>query len=112
MDLDSKVIVFMGDSITEFWQRESDFFSKNSNFINKGVSGQTTTQMLHRFQKDVIDLNPSTVIVLAGINDIAENSGPISIDAIRDNIIDMVDLALNSNIKVILCTVLPANHFK
>jgi len=111
MDLDSKVIVFMGDSITEFWQRESDFFSKNSNFINKGVSGQTTTQMLHRFQKDVIDLNPSTVIVLAGINDIAENSGPILIDAIRDNIIDMVDLALNSNIKIILCTVLPANHF-
>jgi lysophospholipase L1-like esterase len=101
MDLDSKVIVFMGDSITEFWQRESDFFSKNSNFINKGVSGQTTTQMLHRFQKDVIDLNPSTVIVLAGINDIAENSGPILIDAIRDNIIDMVDLALNSNIKII-----------
>jgi lysophospholipase L1-like esterase len=111
MSFDSKDIVFMGDSITEFWKRESDFFSNNPNFINKGISGQTSPQMLLRFQRDVIEIQPSTVVILAGINDIAENSGPITLEAITDNIIAMCEMAKTNAIDVILCSVLPANHF-
>lgn len=104
-------IVFMGDSITEFWKvNDPDFFSLN-NFIDRGISGQTTPQMLLRFRQDVINLHPSTVVILAGINDIAENTGPITIEQIMGNIISMVELAKVNKIKVILCTVLPANKF-
>ena len=107
----SKNIVFMGDSITEFWKvNDSIFFSENP-FINRGISGQTTSQMAHRFQQDVINLKPSTVVILAGINDIAENSGPISLNEILNNIIKMVALANENQIKAILCSVLPANKF-
>jgi len=107
----TKNVVFMGDSITEFWKIEdSAFFSSNS-FINRGISGQTTPQMLLRFRQDVIDLKPSKVVILAGINDIAENTGPISLNQIIGNIISMVELAEANKIKVILCSVLPANNF-
>lgn len=111
MNFESRIIIFIGDSITEFWQKESDFFANNSNFINKGISGQTTSQILPRFQNDVIDRKPSTVVILAGINDIAENSGPISLEGIRNNIIEMTKIAKANAIEVILCSVLPANHF-
>lgn len=107
----SKEIVFMGDSITEFWKARSDFFSENRNYINKGISGQTTSQMLPRFQQDVIDLKPTKVVILAGINDIAENTGFISIEEILENCITMIELALKHKIKVVLCSVLPANTF-
>lgn len=101
----------MGDSITEFWKpNDSTFFSANS-FIDRGISGQTTPQMLLRFRQDVIDLKPSKVVILAGINDIAENTGPITVQQIMDNIISMTELAQTHNIKVILCSVLPANAF-
>lgn len=104
-------IVLLGDSITEFWKvNDKDFFNSN-NLINRGISGQTTPQMLFRFQQDVIDLKPSKVVILAGINDIAENTGPIPIQAVYDNIVSMVELAKANKIKVILCTVLPANSF-
>ncbi len=107
----SNNIVFMGDSITEFWKvNDSSFFSENP-FINRGISGQTTSQMLHRFPQDVINLKPSTVVILAGINDIAENSGPITLNEILENIKAMVALANENHIKVILCSVLPANKF-
>jgi lysophospholipase L1-like esterase len=107
----TNTIVFMGDSITEFWKvNDPDFFSSN-NFIDRGISGQTTPQMLLRFRQDVINLKPSTVIILAGINDIAENTGPITIEQIMGNIISMVELAKANKIKVILCSVLPANKF-
>lgn len=107
----SKSVVFMGDSITEFWKpNDSTFFSANS-FIDRGISGQTTPQMLLRFRQDVIDLKPSKVVILAGINDIAENTGPITVQQIMDNIISMTELAQTHNIKVILCSVLPANAF-
>ena len=106
----SKRIVFMGDSITEFWKvNDSSFFDKSK--INRGISGQTTPQMLLRFPQDVISLKPEVVIILAGINDIAENTGPISNEGILENIIAMSELARANNIKVILCSVLPANRF-
>jgi lysophospholipase L1-like esterase len=111
MNSESKVIVFMGDSITEFWKVKSNFFSNNPSYSNKGISGQTTAQMLPRFQKDVVDMQPSTVVILAGINDIAENTGPITLEAIMDNIIVMTEMAKTNAIDVILCSVLPANHF-
>jgi lysophospholipase L1-like esterase len=107
----SKRVVLMGDSITEFWQPSyPDFYTQNG-FINRGISGQTTPQMLLRFRSDVIELQPEAVVILAGINDIAENTGPISLEATMGNIISMVELAKANNIKVVLCSVLPANVF-
>lgn len=104
-------VVFMGDSITEFWKvNDGNFFSANP-YYDRGISGQTTPQMLLRFRQDVIDLKPSAVVILAGINDIAENTGPITIEQIMGNIISMVELANANNIKVVLCSVLPANQF-
>lgn len=103
--------LFMGDSITEFWKvKNPDFFTKN-NYINRGISGQTTSQMLLRFQQDVINLKPKNLIILAGTNDIAENTGPISNENILDNIKSMVEIAKYNHIKVILCSVLPAYDF-
>lgn len=104
-------IVFLGDSITEFWSNEQELFSNNKNFINRGISGQTTPQMLIRFRADVIDLKPSIVVILAGGNDIAGNTGLSTTKMICDNIISMIELAQMNQIKVILCSVLPANFF-
>lgn len=106
-----KSVVFMGDSISEFWKVNDESFFTSNHFINRGISGQTTPQMLLRFRQDVIELKPSVVVILAGINDIAENTGPISIEAIMGNIISMVELSNANKIKVVLCTLLPANHF-
>ena len=104
-------IVFIGDSITEFWQQyDSAFFTQNK-YINRGISSQTTSQIKERFQNDVIDLKPKYVIILAGINDIAENNGPISIEEIMNNIVSMVEKALKNNIEVVLCSILPASDF-
>ncbi|MEC5166626.1 lysophospholipase L1-like esterase [Flavobacterium sp. PL11] len=106
-----KRIVFMGDSITEFWSViDPDYFLGKS-YINRGISGQTTPQMLVRFRVDVIALQPTAVVLLAGINDIAGNTGPSSIEMIRDNIFSMIELAKANHIKVILCSVLPAFDF-
>lgn len=104
-------VVFLGDSITEFWSKEHALFSENKNFINRGISGQTTPQMLLRFRADVIDLKPSIVVILAGGNDIAGNTGFATTKMICDNIISMIELAQVNQIKVILCSVLPANFF-
>ena len=82
-------IVFMGDSITEGWTQMNPLFLLNKNYINRGISGQTTPQMLIRFKPDVIDLNPNAVIILAGTNDIAGNTGLSSIKMITDNIFSM-----------------------
>ena len=102
-------IVFMGNSITQMWSQNSFFFKSNPSFINKGISGQTTPQMLNRFEKDVIKQNASTVIILAGINDIAQNTGPIKVEDIANNIFKMAEMAQKNNIDVIICSVLPAN---
>ncbi|MFM1754657.1 MAG: hypothetical protein RLZZ236_1596 [Bacteroidota bacterium] len=106
-----KRIVLMGDSITEFWSQIQPAFFTNTSYINRGISGQTTPQMLIRFRPDVLNLHPDVVVILAGVNDIAGNSGPTTNDAIFGNIISMVELAKANGIKVILCSVLPANNF-
>jgi len=104
-------IIFMGNSITESWLKIQPGFFTNKPYINRGISGQTTPQMLLRFRQDVINLKPTAVVILAGINDIAENTGPSSIEMNVDNIISMIELARANNIKVILCSVLPAYDF-
>lgn len=104
-------IVFIGNSITELWTTVSPSFFDNKNYINRGISGQTTPQMLIRFRQDVINLNPFAVVILAGINDIAQNTGPSTIQMIKNNIISMIELANSNKIHVILCSVLPAEKF-
>ncbi len=104
-------VVFMGNSITEFWLQQRPQFFNNKPYINRGISGQTTPQMVLRFRQDVVHLKPSIVVILAGINDIAGNTGPSTLQMIMDNIISMTELAKSNNIKVIVCSVLPANNF-
>jgi lysophospholipase L1-like esterase len=104
-------VVFMGNSITQGWlSMRREFFQKHG-FVNRGIGGQTTPQMLLRFRQDVIDLNPRIVVILAGINDIAENTGPISLTEIADNIESMVQLAQANGVVPVICSVLPANSF-
>jgi lysophospholipase L1-like esterase len=104
-----KRVVFMGDSITEAWKIEASFPGKP--YINRGISGQTTPQMLVRFRQDVIALKPSAVVILAGINDIAGNTGPETLEQIEDNLASMTELATANHIRVVLCSVLPAFDF-
>ncbi len=107
-----KRVVFMGNSITEFWKTiDGEFFTKNKSFIDRGISGQTTPQMLVRFRNDVLDLNPAVVVILAGTNDIAGNTGPITVENIFGNIVSMVQLAKANKIKVVLCSVLPVYEY-
>ena len=104
--------VFMGDSITDNWaKKDGDFFETN-NFIGRGISGQTTSHMLVRFRRDVIDLQPKYVVILAGTNDIAKNNGEISLENILGNIISMCELARAHKIKPILCSILPAAAYR
>ncbi|NGY38054.1 acylhydrolase [Flavobacterium sp. XN-5] len=104
-------IVFMGDSITEFWSTVNGTFFEGKSYINRGINGQTTPQMLIRFRADVIALKPSVVVILAGVNDIAGNTGPSTLEMITNNIFSMVELAQAHQIKVVLCSVLPAFDF-
>ena len=104
-------IILFGDSITQFWSDFDPEFFKTHSLLNKGISGQTTTEMVDRFDNDVINYQPKKVVILAGINDIAENNGPIALDAILHNIQIMVNKADQHNIDVILCSLLPANRF-
>jgi lysophospholipase L1-like esterase len=107
-----KRVVLMGDSITEFWLKiQPDFFSNKPYYIGRGISGQTTPQMLVRFRQDVIELQADVVVILAGVNDIAGNTGPTTNEKIVGNIISMIELAHANGIKVILCSVLPAANF-
>ena len=106
-----KRVVFMGNSITEGWKRIMPEYFENNPYINRGISGQTTPQMLLRFTQDVIDLQPSAVVILAGINDIAGNTGPATQEMITDNIFAMAELAKAHGIKVLICSVLPAADF-
>jgi lysophospholipase L1-like esterase len=104
-------IVFMGNSITEGWLNFRPEFFEGKPYINRGIGGQTTPQMLLRFRQDVIDLKPSVVVILAGINDIAGNTGPSTIEMIMDNLKSMSELAIANDIKVVFCSVLPAKDF-
>jgi lysophospholipase L1-like esterase len=99
-------IVFFGDSITEAWNLATSFPGKP--YVNRGISGETTSQMLLRFRQDVVDLSPKAAVVLAGTNDIAGNTGPISLKAIEENIASMVEIAQANGVRVILSSVLPA----
>ena len=108
---DPNRVVFMGNSITEGWSfLDKDFFINNP-FVNRGIGGQTTPQMLIRFKPDVVNLNPKAVVILAGINDIAENTGPVTIENIAENIISMAEIAKANEIKVFICSTLPAIDF-
>lgn len=107
----SPEVVFMGNSITDFWTNHDKNFFLNNNFADRGISGQTTCEMLARFRQDVIALKPKVVVILAGINDIAQNNGAISLENITGNIISMCELARQNKIAVVLCSVLPCNHF-
>jgi|SRR6185437_2869307 len=104
-------VVFMGDSITDIWRGRSFFPGKH--YINRGISGQTTGQMLIRFRADVIALKPRVVVILGGTNDIADNPGPYSLRMIEDNLTSMAELARVNGIRVVLASVTPVNdvHF-
>jgi lysophospholipase L1-like esterase len=100
-------VVFMGDSITDGWGRRYGKFFPGKPYINRGISGQTTPQMLIRFRPDVIDLKPKAVVILAGTNDIAGNTGPSTLEMIEDNLATMTELAQAHGIKVVLSAVMP-----
>jgi lysophospholipase L1-like esterase len=106
-------VVFMGDSITDGWGRSYGQFFPGKPYINRGISGQTTPQMLIRFRPDVIDLKPKVVVILAGTNDIAGNTGPETLEEIEGNLESMAQLAQVNNIRVVLSAVMPVcNCFK
>lgn len=100
-------VVFMGNSITDVWATNYPAFFADNNYVGRGIGGQTTPQMLVRFRPDVIDLHPSVVVILAGTNDIAGNTGPATLEEIAGNIFSMAELARAHQIKVVLCSVLP-----
>jgi len=99
--------VFMGNSITEGWIKTSPSFFEGKPYINRGISGQTTPQMLIRFRADVVALKPKVVVILAGTNDIAGNTGPSTIEMIMDNLSSMAEIAKANGIKVVLSSVMP-----
>jgi len=103
-------VVFMGDSITEGWVNVDPGFFSNLQ-IGRGIGGQTTSQMVARFYQDVIALNPKMVHIMAGTNDVAGNTGNNSMEQFQNNIKAMVDMAVANNIKVVLASILPADHF-
>ena len=108
---DENRIVFMGNSITEGWKDIDPDFFKDKSYIDRGISGQTTPQMLVRFRVDVVNLKPKVVVILAGTNDIAGNTGPSTLEMIEDNLASMVEIAKANNIKVVLCSVLPVYDY-
>jgi lysophospholipase L1-like esterase len=100
-------VVFMGDSITDGWGRKYGKFFPGKPYVNRGIGGQTTPQMLIRFRPDVVALKPKVVVILAGTNDIAGNTGPTTLEAIEDNLMSMTDLAKANGIRVVLSAVMP-----
>ena len=112
LEHDKRRVVFMGDSITEGWSDLYASFFSNRSYINRGIGGQTTPQMLIRFKPDVIDLKPFAVVILAGTNDIAGNTGPSNVKMITDNIFSMSHIASSYGIKVVLSSILPVYKYE
>lgn len=110
---DPKRVVFLGDSITDIWglKGASNGFIPGTPYINRGIGGQTTPQMLVRFRPDVLDLNPRVVIILAGTNDLSGNTGPMTVQQTEENIESIGELARTHGIRVILCSILPVNDY-
>ena len=104
-------VVFYGDSITDSWGRSLGSFFPGKGYINRGISGQTTPQMVVRFRQDVINLHPAAVVVLAGTNDIAGNTGPETPEQIEDNFKSMIDLAKANGIRMIVSSILPVADY-
>jgi lysophospholipase L1-like esterase len=106
-------VVFYGDSITDAWGRIPDTgeFFPGKPYVNRGISGQTTPQMVVRFRQDVINLHPRVVVILAGTNDVARNTGPMTPEMTEDNFRSMVDLAKANGIRVIVASILPAADY-
>jgi lysophospholipase L1-like esterase len=102
-------VVFMGDSITQGWNLNDSFPGKP--YVNRGISGQTTPQMLVRFRQDVVELHPAAVILLGGTNDLAGNTGPMTLEQTENNLSSMADIAAANHIRVILCSVTPSVDF-
>jgi lysophospholipase L1-like esterase len=102
-------VVFFGDSITDVWKLEEFFPGKP--YVNRGISGQTTAQMLLRFRADVIELHPKAVVILAGTNDIAGNTGPVTLEQIEANYATIAELARAHEIKVVYSSVLPVHEY-
>jgi lysophospholipase L1-like esterase len=102
-------VVFFGDSITDIWHLDQYFPGKP--YINRGIGGQTTPQMLVRFRQDVIDLHPKVVVVLAGTNDIAGNTGPMRNEDIEANYASMAELARANGIRLVFASVLPVHNY-
>ena len=106
-------VVFMGDSITDSWDNPvNGGFFPGKPYVNRGISGQTTPQMLIRFRRDVIELRPKVVVILAGTNDIAGNTGPMTLEAIEDNLQSMAELARAHGIRVVLSSLLPVSDYE
>src|ERR1044071_3137123 len=109
---DEARVVFMGDSITDSWQNPKfGGFFPGKPYIDRGISGQTTPQMLVRFRPDVIALQPKVVVILAGTNDLAGNTGPMTVMQIEDNLSSMAELARANKIRVVLASVLPVSNY-
>ena len=104
-------VVFMGNSITEGWAPRFDSLFPGKPYVGRGISGQTTPQMLVRFRQDVIALKPKVVVILGGTNDIAGNTGPSTLEMIEDNLASMTELAKANGIRVVLVSVLPAADY-
>ena len=104
-------VAFMGNSITDNWFKFHPEFFTDNGFVGRGISGQTTPQMLIRFRQDVVNIGAKTVVILAGTNDIAGNTGPSSLEMIMDNLKSMCDIAKANRIRPILCSVLPAYRY-
>jgi acyl-CoA thioesterase I len=102
-------VIFFGDSITQGWDLDVSF--PGAGYLNRGLSSQTTAQMLLRFRQDVVALNPQVVVILAGTNDIAENTGPTTLEEIENNLMSMADIAKFNGIQVVLSSILPAGQY-
>jgi lysophospholipase L1-like esterase len=108
---DQNRVVFMGNSITIGWLNTHPEFFKDKPYVNRGISGQTTPQMLVRFRADVLNIGAEAVVILAGTNDIAGNTGPMTLEMIVNNLKSMTEIAIANGVKVILCSVLPAYDY-